>query len=68
MDVANKCIDVGNDQTFTCTASFPDSITNGPTVSWYKVVDGAEDQLIEVRCPGNQAPQSGSTRYKTHLV
>ncbi|KAL5258468.1 hypothetical protein ACHWQZ_G009090 [Mnemiopsis leidyi] len=68
MDAADKCIDVGNDQTFTCTASFPDSITNGPTVTWYKVIDGAEDQLIET---GDSFVVTGSkdgTSYKSILT
>ena len=54
MDAADKCINVGSDQTFTCTASFPDTISNGPTVTWHKVIDGADNQLIEVCCLGNR--------------
>ncbi|XP_063680025.1 uncharacterized protein LOC134815420 [Bolinopsis microptera] len=46
MDAADKCTEDGKDIEFECTASFPDSITNGPTVTWHKVSE-AGDTLVE---------------------
>ena len=48
MDAANKCSENGKDVKFTCTASFPDSISNGPSVTWHKVSDSG-DTLVEVQ-------------------
>ena len=48
MDAASKCTSVGTDALITCIASFPVTLTTGPTVTWHKV-DGSGDKLIEVR-------------------
>jgi hypothetical protein len=55
MDAQNKCTEGGKDVKFTCVASFPASITNGPSVTWHRV-DSNGEKVVQV---GNSNDSSG---------
>ena len=45
---ADRCGLAGEDKAFSCIASYPDSLSTAPTISWYKFVSGGDDTLISV--------------------